>query len=329
MYVSSAALGTALESQLFWHLSKEPMTVEHVAMELNIPIHRCRCWLELLVGLGLLARRDETYIPSSVAQEAIIEAYTPETWEFLAAEAREYYHGIINLPQHISHPESVWVAQGLTPPDYIAQMIEDLERARRFTHVLYEIHGSLAEKLAEVLDMSNVTRLMDLGGGSGVISLALLKRYPNLTAVVVDLENVCKVGREIAKQTEQGDRISYHAADFVHQEIPTGFDMILECDVEIYSIELFQKLRMALNPGGRLVIVDWIPQLEREPTLQSLNYEFMASLKGRARPRQTVEEIQDQLVQSGYHRVTLQTLKEPITNEALGIVGPTIIQAHK
>ena len=141
MYVASAALGTGLEFRIFWRLSKEPMSAEQVATELNIPIHRCRCWLELLVGLDLLERRDETYITSLVAQEAIIEAYTPETWEFLAAEAREDYHGITNLPQHMSYPESVWIAQGLTPPDYISQMIEDLERARRFTRTLYEIHG--------------------------------------------------------------------------------------------------------------------------------------------------------------------------------------------
>lgn len=328
MYVASAALGTALESRLFWRLSKEPMRAKHVAEELKIPIHRCRCWLDLLVGIGLLERQNETYSPSSVAREAIIEVYTPETWEFLAVESRKDYHGITNLTQHISHPESVWVAQGLTPPDYIGQMREDLERARRFTRILYEIHSPLAEKLTEVLDMSNVTQLMDLGGGSGVISLSLLQRYPNLTAVVVDLENVCKVGREIAQQTSLGNRISYHAADFMHHEIPTGFDMILECDVKIYSKGLFQKLQAALNPEGRLVIVDWIPQSEREPTLHSLNYEFLASLKGRARPRQTVEDVQELLVQSGYHRVTVQTLKYPSIHEILGIVGPTILQAH-
>jgi N,N-dimethyltransferase/O-methyltransferase len=329
MYAASAALETALESHLFWRLSKEPMSAKHVSEELKIPIHRCRCWLDLLVGLGLLERQEGVYAPTSVAREAIIEVFTPETWEFMAAESREDYHGIINLPQHISHPESVWTAQGLTPPDYIGQMIDDLERARRFTSVLYEIHGPLAEKLTEILDMRNVTRLMDLGGGSGVISLAFLQRYPDLTAVVVDLEDVCKAGREIAKQTSLEDRICYHAADFIHQEIPTGFDMILECDVEIYSHELFQKLRAALNPKGRLVIVDWIPQSEREPTLQGLNYEFLASLKGRSHPRQTVEDVQDLLVQSGYHRVTVQTLEDPITHEVLGIVGPVIIQAHK
>jgi 16S rRNA G1207 methylase RsmC len=68
-------------------------------------------------------------------------------------------------------------------------MAQSPERARRFTRMLGEIHRPLAAELAETLDMTGVRRLMDLGGGSGVVSLALLNRHPELTAVVVDIAN--------------------------------------------------------------------------------------------------------------------------------------------
>ena len=74
-------------------------------------------------------------------------------------------------------------------------MVEDPERARRFTRMLYELHHALADELAGCLDMSDVDRVMDLGGGSGVLSMALLRRNPHLTAMVVDVANVCAVGR--------------------------------------------------------------------------------------------------------------------------------------
>ena len=38
----------------------------------------------------------------------------------------------------------------------------------------------LAEELAGCLDMRGVERILDLGGGSGVISLALLEKHPDL-----------------------------------------------------------------------------------------------------------------------------------------------------
>lgn len=329
MYVASAALSTALEFRLFWRLADEPASAEHVAEELSIPLYRCRIWLDLLEGLGLLERQGETYEPSSVARVAIIKAHAPETWTLLAGDSRDRYPMGNDLTRHISHPESVWVAQGLKEPDYIRQMVEDPERAHRFTNMLYELHCPLAEKLAEILDMSDVRQMMDLGGGSGVMALALLRRHSNLTVVVVDIENVCKAGLAIAAQTTKAERITYHTADFVQNEIPTGFDMILECDVGIYTEDLFQKLRAALNPKGRLVIVDWLRQPEHEPTFQNRLDTFMSTLGGRGSPTLTVAEVNDLLVRSGFQRVTEMTLEEPVLHEVKGIIGPVILQAQK
>lgn len=160
-----------------------------------------------------------------------------------------------DLALHITHPDSVWTTQGLERPNYVAKMIENPERAEQFTRMLYELHLPLAEQLANFLDLTGVNRIMDLGGGSGVISHTLLRRYSHLSSVVVDIPNVCVVGREIARETTVRDRITYHAADFLHDDLPIGFDMIIECDIGIYSEELFRKVYNSLNEGGKFVIV--------------------------------------------------------------------------
>jgi predicted O-methyltransferase YrrM len=319
MYIASAALGAALELGLFWRLAEEPRTVDDVTRAFGVPFNRCQCWLELLTGLGLLERRGETYAASSTVRTAILKAYSRETWALLAQEARERYPAGNNLSLHISHPESVWTAQGLEPPDYAAQMTKSAERARRFTRMLYEIHRPLAEKLAQTLDMTGVKRLMDLGGGSGVVSLSLLKRHSNLAAVVVDIGNVCDAGREIAAPTTMAERISYHAANFLQDELPTGFDMALECDVGIYTEELFRKVRSCLNPRGRVVIVDWFAQPGREPSLQSRMYAFLWSLGAPRFAVTTAAEVGDLLVRVGFHDIAEKTMKD----------GTVIIRAHK
>ena len=140
MYLASAALGAALELRLFWRLAEKPAGVGSISQTFGIPFNRCRSWLELLVGLGLLEHRGETYAPSSTARNAILKAYSQETWAFLAQEAREQYLAGRDLTSNISHSDSVWVAQGLKVPSYVAQMAKSPERARRFTRMLYEIH---------------------------------------------------------------------------------------------------------------------------------------------------------------------------------------------
>jgi hypothetical protein len=147
-------------------------------------------------------------------------------------------------PHHA--PESVWAAQGKAVPNYVETMLASRERARRFTRMLLELHAPLAEKLADALDLSGASRMMDLGGGSGVMSHALLRRHPQLSSLVVDIAPVCDAGRAIADELALADRIGFHPADFLHDALPGGFDVILECDIAIHGrVALLEAPRFA------------------------------------------------------------------------------------
>ena len=74
-----------------------------------------------------------------------------------------------------SDQRSAWPTTIQTPPDYFQRLQEDPAYAAQFTRKLYEIHRPLAEHLADMLDLEGINSLLDLGGGSGVVSLALLR----------------------------------------------------------------------------------------------------------------------------------------------------------
>jgi len=305
---TSAALGAAMELGLFWLLEEQPSSVADVAQALGIPTTRCQYWLQLLASVGLVEQVPQGYAPSPTARAAILDAYSHETWAFLAREARDRFPAVHNLALYIGEPGSTWAAQGLTPPDYFAQISENPERARRFTRMLYEIHLPLADMVAQSLDMSGVDRLMDLGGGSGAVSLALLRRYPQVTAVVVDIANVCAAGREIAAEHGLEERITYHVADFLRDELPCGFDMVLQCDVGAYSEAVLPKLQATLNPDGRLVIVDQFALPSGIAPPSWLYWAFLASLENPGFTLTTAAEIRSRLRQAGFEVLSERTL---------------------
>ena len=319
MYHASAAVGTALELGLFWLLAEEPLKTKDISLKYNIPYDRCKYWLALLRELGLLDYQGEKYALSSFARTAILEAYSLETWSFLAQEIREGYPTIFNLPINITHPTSVLEAQNVTPPNYITQMKNDVTRAERFTRMLYELHQSLGSRIAEKLDLTGVNRLMDLGGGSGVVSFALLAQNPNLKVVVVDIENVCTVGEDIASTTQVGDRISYHSADFVQDALPSGFDMVLECDVGIYTEELFRKVWNSLIKGGKFVIVTntneqgaWVTHKESKPSFFWYLSVFSESLKVPKFSLSSFDDVKTHLLNAGFHDILEQVQDDGI-----------------
>nr|NIV40179.1 methyltransferase [Anaerolineae bacterium] len=234
-WATSAAFNAALELGLFWLLAARPMDTVEIAQALEIPTNRCGYWLQVLSKAGLVEQGSGGYAPSPTARRAIMGAYSQDTWAFLAGEERERFPAVLDLPRHIRDRRSTWAIQGLKPPDYFELLVQSPERARRFTRMLYDVHRSLAEQVAGALDTSGVQRMMDLGGGSGVMSLALLRRNPRLSALIVDIPNVCAVGREIAAENAMEDRVTYLAADYVCDELPSGFDLVLECDSGPYD----------------------------------------------------------------------------------------------
>ncbi len=301
-YIVSAVLGAAMELGVFWLLAQKPLSATDVAQSLNIPLNRCHNWLQILCKLGLLENNTEGYAPSIIAREAILNAQSQDTWAFQAREDRDSSLFVRDLALNISKPMSTWQTRNLTPPDYFQQIQEDPSYAARFTRKLYEIHCPLAEQLANMLDLRGVKSLLDLGGGSGVVSFALLRKQHDLTCVVVDVENVCLVGREIASENKLEKRITYLAADFLQDDLPTGFDMVMLCDVGSFSEILFRRIYDVLNLKGRLVIVDKFAPGRTSAPPSRLSSAFLDSLEYPAQSINftTTEVVQMRLQQAGF-----------------------------
>ena len=298
---ASAVLGAAIETGLVWMLAEEPLDAEGVAKALNIPGKRCHYWLQLLHSIGILETVPQGYAPSPLARSAFLDSRSRESWKHLATDERERSAGVSNLALYIGEPGSVWKAQGLTQPrDYVEKMKVNYERAREFTRMLYEVHQYLGNELAAGLDMTGVRRLMDVGGGSGVVSMALLRKHPGLTAIVVDMENVCIAGREIAEENSLSDRIAYRPADLSKDDFPGGFDMVMLCDVGVFGEELFRMLWTSLKEAGRLVIVFHFSPAEYAAPPSRLRWTFLDSLEDPNFSIPTIAQVQAKLTQAGF-----------------------------
>ena len=86
--LAAVALGAAFELGLFWLLDERPRSPIEIASAFNMPVGRCRLWLQMLEEAGLVDQRGEAYRPSPAARHTILDRFSRETWAFLALEAR-------------------------------------------------------------------------------------------------------------------------------------------------------------------------------------------------------------------------------------------------
>ncbi len=317
-YAAAAATGAAMERGLFWILTDEPMPAAVVADTLGMPVERCRPWLELVARLGLLDRSAEGYVTSATARTAILDAASRNTWSFLAREAREGLAVVTDLARRLCDPDVSSGIQHMVPADYVTKMRENPGRAEEFTRMLYEIHLPLAEELATTLPVSGLGRLLDVGGGSGVMSFALLRRFPELEAVVLDISTVCAVGRQIAAEHHLQDRIDYQHCDFLKEDLPVGFDMILYCDVSEYNKILFDKFRSSLKPGGLVVIVNKYGTEAGLPHPSRAHWALLRSLSESRRREVRAQDVEDMLRTAGFKNSSTLVLPDLKTRWSSG-----------
>ena len=138
--------------------------------------------------------------------------------------------------------------------------------------------------------------------------MALLRRHPELKVTVVDLPNVCAVGREIAQENGMAERITYQAADFCADDLPAGFDCVLLCDVGVFETALVEKVKGALNPGGRLVVVDAYDSPDGALRPPYLFWAFLTSMDDPDARRLTVEDARRRLEEAGYELLSERPL---------------------
>ena len=319
---SSIVLGAAIESGLLEMLAEKPMNGEELSRIMNIPGKRGHYWLQFLAELGILEMDSQGYVPSPLACNVILGAKDFEKLRLKhnAADERERLAGVRNFALYVSEP-SIWKAQGLAEPiGYVEKMNDDPERAYAFTHLLYNVHQKLGNELVEYLDLTDVHNILDIGGGSGVEAMAFARKYPELNITTVDIENVCAVGREIVKENNLSDRIAFHVADFLADDLPQGFDFVLHCDVGVYGLEQFCKLWATLRPEGRIAVIFHFPLLENSAPVQFLEWAFLDSLKDPEFGFPTVSQVREQLTQAGF---------QPLPGEHKLSDGRIVIQARR
>jgi 2-polyprenyl-3-methyl-5-hydroxy-6-metoxy-1,4-benzoquinol methylase len=326
----SAATGAALELGLFWKIEHEPLQIDFIAESLNIPVKRCQFWIHTLQAIGLVDKTKSGYITSDTARINITEKYSQTTWAMLAEESRLRYPIVSNLQQDLQELDSVWDVKGMNPPDYFEQIANSHEYAESFTKMLYEIHQPLAQIISQELDLNSGMSLLDLGGGSGVVSYALAKQNPSLMITIADVASVCEAGKRILeKQAIDKNQITFHSTNFVQDDLPSGFDIILECDVNIYDPILLSKIYHALNPNGKFIIIDQIAPAKNTPHPARVIWGLQSALANPEHEYISVETLNARLQSTGFKNIKHSKL--PFTNETdtRFSIQWTVIESYK
>jgi precorrin-6B methylase 2 len=118
------------------------------------------------------------------------------------------------------------------------------------------------------IDLSGVSRILDVGGGSGAYAMAFVRAKAGISATVFDLPDVLPLTRTYVEREGLSQNVRTVPGDYLKDTLGKDFDLvflsaIIHSNSPSENAELILKCAQALRPGGRVVVQDFIMDEER------------------------------------------------------------------
>lgn len=314
-------LSTAIDMDLFTHLSTTPMSAEELARWFRIAERPAEMLATGCAGLGLLDKKNGKYCNTELAETFLVRGGHYYFGGFINMLNRRLYSGWDKLPEAIgTNRPTTW------DPDKQSSLFEAADPAmmQTFWQAMHSLSTFTARALGEAVDFSDFRKLLDVGGGSGAFEIELCLRYPNLSATVYDLPFVTEIAQLKIAEAGLSKRITTRSGDFfADPSYPSGYDVILLSMImhdwnEKEDREILHKCHEALAPGGAVVVSELLVNDEKTgpapAALMSLNM-LIETVGGR---NYTAAELRSWLSDIGYRDIRV------VQFEAAGANGAVI-----
>lgn len=213
-----------------------------------------RSMVYALCAMGLLENIGGSYAPSEDATAYLTRETAGSLWGLVDMEVDNFLSPRALLDALEKDDASVY--GDLDPWEAHEQ---DPERARAFTAAMHSVSERPAAGFAEHVNLSGASRLLDVGGGSGALSIALAKKNPELHCTIWDMPVVCPIASEYVEAAGLSARIDAVSGNMFEEPYPGGYDAVLLSQIlHDWGFEkgatLLSKAFDALPPRGRILI---------------------------------------------------------------------------
>ena len=251
-YEKSRIILTACELDLFTQTHEGVNTAEILAASNKLNPEATQRLLDCLVSLNLLDKNKNQY-------------HVTEYGFSLSSSNSE---GILPFIKILNNSWNNWsklteFIRDPSPSKRRSFYEENKQWNKEFLELMHSLSHKLVSEIAEVYDISRFKNMLDIGGASGTYTIAFLKKNPDMTATILDLEFVLPAAQERLKLEGVYERVKLIAGDYNKDSLPKDYDLVLLSDImgqntNEENLILIKKVYRILNPNGVLLIRDYV-----------------------------------------------------------------------
>ena len=133
------------------------------------------------------------------------------------------------------------------------------------------LSASVSAAVVSAYDFSGITKLVDVGGGHGLLLASILEKYPQMSGVLFDAPSVIEGANDVIEAHDVGGRCETVGGDFF-ASVPAGGDAYIMKHIihdweDERALIILQNCHRAMTEGGRLLVVEMVLPEGNTPSL--------------------------------------------------------------
>jgi O-methyltransferase domain/Dimerisation domain len=259
---ASKILLSAVELELFTELAKHPETLPELSARLGLHARSARDFLDALLALGFLERRDGAYYN------------TPATDLFLDKRKASYMGGILEMANNrlYSHWGHLTTALRTGEPqnetrteggnNSFTTLYADPARLRGFLRAMTGVSRGANIAIAKKFPWTKYKSAVDVGTAQGDLITQVALANPNIAGIGFDLPEVAPIFEDYVADNGLSDRLRFHPGSFWDTPIPNADVVMMGHILHDWDLEekrfLIRKAFEALPTGGAVIVYESI-----------------------------------------------------------------------
>jgi SAM-dependent methyltransferase len=270
----SLAMLAGMPLDLFTPLKDGPLTAAALANALSLQTDKLRPLLYALVRAELLTLVED----DNFANTPEADIYLVRGRDTYLGSTHELYSDLWGAALTAGH--SIRAGRPQVRHDFTAMSDEELGAFFRGLH-----SGALAtgRQLTTTYEFEPLRSLLDVGGGSGGVSIAACQNCRDLRATIIELPRVAPIAQAMVREARLTDRVTVLAADILEHAPEERFDVaVLRNLIQVLGPDAARRalrnVGQVIDHGGWLFIVGHVLEDSRlaPPEAVYLNLAFLS-----------------------------------------------------
>ncbi|HVO56513.1 MAG TPA: methyltransferase [Dongiaceae bacterium] len=237
-------------------------------------------------SVGVLAEGADGKFAQTPLSEVLCSDAKPSLRGFAAMHGREWLtNGWGNLTHTVRTGKRVLAEQ--YGNDLFQFFAQNPEEAKIFNQAMTDLSAVDGPALASTYSFEGLNSVVDIGGGVGLLLATVLHKNPHLRGTLMDMPHVIESAKTGPLHGVL-DRCGFVSGD-MFKKVPVGHDAYMMRHIihdwpDDRCIQLLKACREAVNPGGKLLVIDSVidPGNEYSPS-KFLDLQMMLFPGGRER----------------------------------------------